>query len=41
VSGWQQDIVHTILGRRAPEKEIARIPPSLAEMETPPTGIPL
>ena len=23
VSGWQQDIVHTILGRRAPEKEIA------------------
>jgi ubiquinone/menaquinone biosynthesis C-methylase UbiE len=41
VGGWQQDIVHTILGRRAPEKEIAPIPPSLAEMETPPTGIPL
>jgi ubiquinone/menaquinone biosynthesis C-methylase UbiE len=40
VSGWQQDIVHTILGRRAPEKEIAPVPPSLAELETPPTGLP-
>jgi len=39
MGGWQQDIVHTILGRRAPEKEIAPLPPSLSELETPPTGL--
>ena len=39
VPGWQQHIVHTILGRRAPEPEIAPLPPSLAELETPPTGL--
>ena len=38
--GWQQNIVHTVLGRRRPEPETA--PPSAtAELETPPTGLPL
>jgi ubiquinone/menaquinone biosynthesis C-methylase UbiE len=39
--GWQQNIVHTVLGRRRPEPEIAPIPPSAEEAETPPTGLPL
>ena len=39
--GWQQNIVHTVLGRRSPEPESAPVPPSLAELETPPTGLPL
>ena len=39
VGGWQQDIVHTVLGRRAPEPEFAPIPPALAELETPPAGL--
>jgi ubiquinone/menaquinone biosynthesis C-methylase UbiE len=41
VGGWQQDIVHTILGRRAPDPESARVeqvPPT--EEETPPEGLP-
>ena len=39
--GWQQNIVHTVLGRRRHEPEVA--PPSLStsELETPPTGLPL
>ena len=41
VPGWQQNIVHTLLGRRPPEQETAPGPPSLAELETPPTGLPL
>ena len=41
VGGWQQEIVHTVLGRRAPEKEIAPVPPALADLETPPVGLPL
>ena len=39
--GWQQNIVHTVLGRRRPEPESAPVPPSIAELETPPTGLPL
>jgi ubiquinone/menaquinone biosynthesis C-methylase UbiE len=39
--GWQQNIVHTVLGRRRPEPEIAPIPASIEEAETPPTGLPL
>jgi ubiquinone/menaquinone biosynthesis C-methylase UbiE len=39
--GWQQNIVHTVLGRRRPEPEIAPIRPSIEEAETPPTGLPL
>ena len=40
--GWQQNIVHTVLGRRRPEPEIApaAAPPDVAELETPPTGLP-
>ena len=38
--GWQQNIVHTVLGRRQPEPERAAVP-ALDELETPPTGLPL
>jgi ubiquinone/menaquinone biosynthesis C-methylase UbiE len=41
VPGWQQNIVHTVLGRRLPEPESAPLPPTLSEVETPPTGLPL
>jgi ubiquinone/menaquinone biosynthesis C-methylase UbiE len=39
--GWQQDIVHTVLGRRRPEPEIAPPAPSPDDVDTPPTGLPL
>jgi len=39
--GWQQNIVHTVLGRRRPEPEVRPAPPSVAEMDTSPTGLPL
>jgi ubiquinone/menaquinone biosynthesis C-methylase UbiE len=40
-SGWQQNIVHTVLGRRRHEPEIP--PPAFpdSEIETPPAGLPL
>jgi ubiquinone/menaquinone biosynthesis C-methylase UbiE len=38
-SGWQQNIVHTVLGRRRPEPETAPAP-SVADVETPPLGLP-
>ena len=41
VPGWQQNIVHTMLGRRLPEPEIAPPVPNEADLETPPTGLPL
>ena len=39
--GWQQNIVHTVLGRRRHEPEIP--PPAFpdSEIETPPAGLPL
>jgi ubiquinone/menaquinone biosynthesis C-methylase UbiE len=39
--GWQQNIVHTVLGRRRPEPEMAPVPPAITEIETPPAGLPL
>jgi ubiquinone/menaquinone biosynthesis C-methylase UbiE len=41
VPGWQQDIVHTVLGRRRPEPEVGPPAPDLAEVETPPHGFPV
>ena len=38
--GWQQNIVHTVLGRRPPEPEL-RPAPAVADEPTPPTGLPL
>jgi ubiquinone/menaquinone biosynthesis C-methylase UbiE len=38
--GWQQNIVHTVLGRRRPEPEVVPAPPDFSEVETPPTGLP-
>jgi ubiquinone/menaquinone biosynthesis C-methylase UbiE len=40
VPGWQQNIVHTVLGRRRAEPEVAPAPDP-SEIETPPTGLPL
>jgi ubiquinone/menaquinone biosynthesis C-methylase UbiE len=39
-SGWQQNIVHTVLGRRRPEPEVVPAPPDFSEVETPPSGLP-
>jgi ubiquinone/menaquinone biosynthesis C-methylase UbiE len=39
--GWQQNIVHTVLGRRRHEPEVAPPEPPASELETPPTGLPL
>jgi ubiquinone/menaquinone biosynthesis C-methylase UbiE len=39
--GWQQNVVHTVLGRRKPEPEVAPAPVEAAELETPPAGLPL
>jgi ubiquinone/menaquinone biosynthesis C-methylase UbiE len=41
MTGWQQDVVHTVLGRRVPDPESAPLPPALSELETPPAGLPL
>ena len=41
VAGWQQNIVHTVLGRRRHEPEIAPPAPTAAEAITPPMGLPL
>jgi ubiquinone/menaquinone biosynthesis C-methylase UbiE len=38
--GWQQNIVHTVLGRRRPEPETAPPSPAVAEPGTPSTGLP-
>jgi ubiquinone/menaquinone biosynthesis C-methylase UbiE len=38
--GWQQNIVHTVLGRRRPEPEVGPAS-TVAEVETPPLGLPL
>jgi len=40
-SGWQQNIVHTVLGRRRPEPEIGPAPSAATEAATPPLGLPL
>jgi ubiquinone/menaquinone biosynthesis C-methylase UbiE len=40
MSGWQQDIVHTVLGRRAPDPAMTPLLPAVSEAETPPTGLP-
>lgn len=39
--GWQQNVVHTVLGRRRPEQEVVPEPAAAAEDETPPVGLPL
>jgi ubiquinone/menaquinone biosynthesis C-methylase UbiE len=39
-SGWQQNIVHTVLGRRRAEPEISPVAMG-SELETPPLGLPL
>ena len=41
MTGWQQDVVHTVLGRRLPDPESAPLPLALSELETPPTGLAL
>jgi ubiquinone/menaquinone biosynthesis C-methylase UbiE len=38
--GWQQNIVHTVLGRRRPEPELM-VPPPIMDVATPPLGTPL
>ena len=38
--GWQQNIVHTVLGRRRPEPEVGATP-AVTEVETPPIGLPI
>jgi ubiquinone/menaquinone biosynthesis C-methylase UbiE len=37
--GWQQNVVHTVLGRRPAQDEPIPVPPSVAELQTPPEGL--
>jgi ubiquinone/menaquinone biosynthesis C-methylase UbiE len=40
MSGWQQDVVHTVLGRRAADPGVPPVLPAVSEAETPPEGLP-
>ena len=41
VPGWQQQVVHTFLGRRPLHDEATPVPPLLGELQTPPEGLPI